>query len=102
MQIGPAEYVAAFFVSGALAWVLTPVMLRVALHRSILDVPDDRKAQESPVPYLGGVAIVAAFAVTVLIAGFVTDPPGGVAALAAVLGAGLVLAVAGLVDDLRG
>src|SRR3712207_1398739 len=102
MQLGPAEYLAAFLVSSALAWVLTPVMLRVALRRSILDVPDERKAQKSPVPYLGGVAIVLAFAVTVLVAGVVTDPPSGVGALAAVLGAGLLLALTGLLDDLRG
>jgi UDP-GlcNAc:undecaprenyl-phosphate GlcNAc-1-phosphate transferase len=102
MELGPAEYVAAFLVSSALAWVLTPVMLRVALRRSILDVPDERKAQASPVPYLGGVAIVLAFAVTVLVAGLVTAPPSGLGALAAVLGAGLVLALVGLADDLRG
>ena len=102
MELGPAEYVAAFLVSGALAWVLTPLMLRIAVRKAILDAPGERKAQESPVPYLGGVAIVVAFAATVLVAGFVTDPPGGIAALAAVLGMGLLLALTGLVDDLRG
>jgi UDP-GlcNAc:undecaprenyl-phosphate GlcNAc-1-phosphate transferase len=68
----------------------------------VLDVPDERKAQSSPVPYLGGLAIVLAFAVTVLVAGVVTDPPSGLPALAAVLGMGLVLALVGLLDDLRG
>src|SRR3954451_4661021 len=102
MQLGPEEYALAFLVSGALAWVLTPLMLRIAVRRSILDLPGERKAQTSPVPYLGGVAIVLAFSATVLIAGVVTDPPGGVAALAAVLGVGLLLALTGLVDDLRG
>lgn len=102
MQLGPAEYVAAFVVSAALAWVLTPLMLRVAVRRSILDVPDERKAQTSPVPYLGGVAIVLAFAVTVLVAGTVTRPPSELGALAAVLGVGLLLALTGLLDDLRG
>src|SRR3954451_14466614 len=102
MQLGPEEYALAFLVSGALAWVLTPLMLRIAVRRSILDLPGERKAQASPVPYLGGVAIVIAFSLTVLVAGAVTDPPGGVAALAAVLGAGLLLALTGLVDDLRG
>jgi UDP-GlcNAc:undecaprenyl-phosphate GlcNAc-1-phosphate transferase len=102
MELGPAEYLAAFLVSSALAWFLTPVMLRLALRRAILDVPDERKAQKSPVPYLGGVAIVLAFAITVLVAGLVTDPPTGLGALAAVLAAGLVLALTGLLDDLRG
>jgi UDP-GlcNAc:undecaprenyl-phosphate GlcNAc-1-phosphate transferase len=102
MQLGVAEYVAAFAVSAALAWGLTPLMLRVALRRGVLDVPDERKAQTSPVPYLGGLAIVLAFSVTVLVAGFVTNPPSGLPALAAVLGMALVLALMGLVDDLRG
>jgi UDP-GlcNAc:undecaprenyl-phosphate GlcNAc-1-phosphate transferase len=102
MRLGATEYVAAFLVSSALAWVLTPLMLRVAVRRKILDGPDERKAQESPVPYLGGVAIVLAFAATVLVAGVITNPPGGVAALAAVLGMGLLLAMMGLLDDLRG
>src|SRR3954451_13528981 len=102
MQLGPEEYALAFLVSGALAWVLTPLMLRIAVRRSILDLPGERKAQASPVPYLGGVAIVIAFALTVLVAALVTDPPGGVSALAAVLGMGLLLALTGLIDDLRG
>jgi len=102
MELGPAEYAAAFLVSSALAWVLTPLMLRLAVRRSILDVPDERKAQKSPVPYLGGIAIVLAFAITVLVAALVTDPPSGLGALAAVLGMGLLLALTGLLDDLRG
>jgi UDP-GlcNAc:undecaprenyl-phosphate GlcNAc-1-phosphate transferase len=103
MRLGPAEYVAAFFFSLALAWVLTPVMLRIATRKGIFDAPiDDRKAQKSAVPYLGGLAIVLAFAATVLLAGLVTDPPSGLGALAAVLGMGVVLALMGLVDDLRG
>lgn len=102
MQLGPAEYLAAFLVSSVLAWVLTPLMLRLAVRRSILDLPGERKAQNSPVPYLGGVAIVLAFAVTVLVAGLVTAPPSGLGALSAALGMGLLLALTGLLDDLRG
>ncbi|MBK5305880.1 MAG: undecaprenyl/decaprenyl-phosphate alpha-N-acetylglucosaminyl 1-phosphate transferase [Frankiaceae bacterium] len=102
MTLGPAEYAAAFVVSVALAWVLTPLMLRLALRRSILDVPDNRKAQKSPVPYLGGVAIVLAFSLTVLVAGLLVARTDGVISLAWVLGAAVVLAVVGLVDDLRG
>jgi UDP-GlcNAc:undecaprenyl-phosphate GlcNAc-1-phosphate transferase len=102
MTLGPAEYTAAFVVSVSLAWALTPLMLRIALRRQILDVPDERKAQQSPVPYLGGVAIVLAFSITVLVAGAVTAQTTGVISLAYVLGAAVVLAIVGLVDDLRG
>jgi UDP-GlcNAc:undecaprenyl-phosphate GlcNAc-1-phosphate transferase len=102
MTLGPAEYAAAFVVSVSLAWVLTPLMLRLAVRRDILDVPDDRKAQTSPVPYLGGVAIVLAFTVTVLVAGLLVARNAGVVSLAWVLGAAVALSIVGLADDLRG
>lgn len=102
MTLGPPEYAAAFFASVSLAWVLTPLMLRIAVRRAILDVPDERKAQESPVPYLGGVAIVLAFSLTVLVAGALTARTTGVVSLAWVLGAAVALGVVGLLDDLRG
>ena len=54
-------YAAAFLAPLALAWVLTPLMLRIAVRRRILDGPtaEARKAQQDAIPYLGGVAIVA-------------------------------------------
>jgi UDP-GlcNAc:undecaprenyl-phosphate GlcNAc-1-phosphate transferase len=102
MTPGPAEYGAAFVVSVSLAWVLTPLMLKIALRREILDVPDERKAHVSPVPYLGGVAIVLAFSLTVLVAGALTARTSGVISLAWVLGAAVALAIVGLLDDLTG
>jgi UDP-GlcNAc:undecaprenyl-phosphate GlcNAc-1-phosphate transferase len=102
MTLGPAEYAAAFVVSVSLAWLLTPLMLRIAVRRGILDVPDDRKAQASPVPYLGGVAIVLAFSATVLVAGSLAARTDGVISLAWVLGTAVILSIVGLLDDLRG
>jgi UDP-GlcNAc:undecaprenyl-phosphate GlcNAc-1-phosphate transferase len=101
-SFGPVADVAAFATALGLAWLLTPIMLRYAIRHAALDVPDERKAQVSPVPYLGGVAIVIAFALTVLVAGALAGPSAGRGPLAAVLGAGIVLALVGLVDDLRG
>jgi UDP-GlcNAc:undecaprenyl-phosphate GlcNAc-1-phosphate transferase len=102
MTLGPLQYAAAFVASVSLAWVLTPLMLRLAVRRSILDVPDERKAQTSPVPYLGGVAIVLAFSLTVFVAGLLAARTDGVVSLAWVLGAAVALAAIGLVDDIRG
>lgn len=95
-------YVAAFLGPLAVAWVLTPLLLKVALRRELLDVPDERKAQESPVPYLGGLAIVAGFSTLTLTAAAVDRAPAVLAELGVLLGTGLVLALVGLVDDLRG
>lgn len=95
-------YVAAFSGSLAVAWVLTPLLLRLAVARQVLDVPDHRKAQQSPVPYLGGVAIVAGFSAMCLAAAAVDRGPSVLLELGLLLGVGLVLALMGLVDDLRG
>ena len=95
-------YVAAFTGPLVVAWVLTPLLLRVAVDRCVLDLPDARKAQTSPVPYLGGLAIVGGFSAMCLAAAALTRASSVVAELGVLLGIGLALAVLGLVDDLRG
>jgi UDP-GlcNAc:undecaprenyl-phosphate/decaprenyl-phosphate GlcNAc-1-phosphate transferase len=95
-------YAAAFAAALLLAWVLTPVMQRVAVRFGVLDRPGQHKSHASPVPYLGGVAMVVAFAATVMTAGAVLGPPGELGALAIILLTALALSVVGLWDDLRG
>jgi len=96
------NYLAVFLVTVATALILTPLALKVAVRRAILDHPSDIKAQESPIPYLGGAAIVGAFVVVVLVAAVVNPPNAELEQLAIILGVGVALAVVGLVDDLRG
>jgi UDP-GlcNAc:undecaprenyl-phosphate GlcNAc-1-phosphate transferase len=77
------------------------------LRLQVLDAPGERKAQQQAVPYLGGVAIVIAFSGTVLAAALVRaaqGQPAGeeIGVLAVLLGTGVLLALMGLVDDLRG
>ena len=54
--------VVAFVVSLA----LTPLAIVVATRTGIMDRPGDLKEQASPVPYLGGVAVLAGTLVAVL------------------------------------
>jgi UDP-GlcNAc:undecaprenyl-phosphate GlcNAc-1-phosphate transferase len=97
------DYIAAFLVALLVAWGLTPLMLGLAMRSGLLDAPDDeRKAQTSAVPFLGGVAIVLAFSAAVLSAAVISRPPSGVRELAILLGLALLLSVMGLIDDLRG
>ena len=100
-ELGAAGYLAAFLAPLALAWVLTPLALRLALRLRALDQPGERKAQEQAVPYLGGLAIVVAFSLTVLAAGLIAGRS-QIGTLALLLGTGILLSVLGLVDDLRG
>ena len=95
-------YAAAFVVPLVLAWVLTPLALRLAVRLDVLDAPGERKAQVTAVPYLGGVAIVIAFSITLLAAASVQGGGREVGQLALLLGTGVLLALLGLVDDLRG
>lgn len=101
-DLNPWVYIWAF--SGALfaAFAFTPLALRIARRFDVMDRPGDYKAQESPVPYLGGVAMVTAFAVVVVGGSFLRATPEGATQLALITGLALVLSVIGLFDDLRG
>jgi UDP-GlcNAc:undecaprenyl-phosphate/decaprenyl-phosphate GlcNAc-1-phosphate transferase len=102
MEIGGWSYAGAFAVSLALALGLTPIALRLAVSKEVLDRPGDYKVQESPVPYLGGVAIVISFAIAVAIATLINPPASRVGELMVLLGGGVGLSLMGLIDDLRG
>jgi UDP-GlcNAc:undecaprenyl-phosphate GlcNAc-1-phosphate transferase len=89
-------------VSASLSLFLTPLVLRFALWRDVYDHPGEHKGHTDPVPYLGGLAIVGAFALTVGIAVIVRPPVSGRGELFVILGLAVLLAVVGLLDDLRG
>ena len=88
--------------SAFLALVLTPLALRLAVRRGVLDQPGGHKGHASPVPYLGGTAIVVSFALAILLAGVIAPPEGELGQLAAILGIGVGLSLVGLADDLWG
>ena len=95
-------YAGAFFAALAMAFGFTPIALRVAVRRGILDQPGDYKRQESAVPYLGGVAIVISFAIVVLVGALIRPLATFSSEVPLIIGAGLALSILGLVDDLRG
>jgi len=95
------QYLGVFLGSLVLSLFFTPLAIRVALRNRILDQPGDHKSHSSPVPYLGGVAIVVAFALVVAAASILDTSTAGTDELLKVLGIGVGLAVVGLVDDLR-
>lgn len=81
--------------SFGVCYVLTPLVYALAPHLGAIDMPAGRKAHTAPTALLGGLAVYAAFAVTVLRNFAFTDELKGVA-----LAGSLILAV-GIVDDLR-
>ncbi|HLI56059.1 MAG TPA: MraY family glycosyltransferase [Actinomycetota bacterium] len=94
-------YLAAFAGALASALLATPLARRVALRLGVLDLPAARKLHTDPVPYLGGLAIVAGFVVAAGVALASGRLSGSGRQLAVVLGGALVVASLGLWDDLR-
>jgi UDP-GlcNAc:undecaprenyl-phosphate GlcNAc-1-phosphate transferase len=85
------------------SYLFTGAILRFSIRRRLLDIPNDRSSHSVPKPRLGGVAITLAFyltSATLLLVGF--RPFSSSTILAGAFGGGAVIALAGLVDDLRG
>jgi UDP-GlcNAc:undecaprenyl-phosphate GlcNAc-1-phosphate transferase len=78
-------------------------MRRVALRYGVVDSPNEaHKSHKEPVPYLGGVAIVLGVLLITLISSFVSHYSASNIWLAvSVLLPALLLAVVGLIDDIR-
>jgi UDP-GlcNAc:undecaprenyl-phosphate/decaprenyl-phosphate GlcNAc-1-phosphate transferase len=78
--------------------VSIPWLRRLALSAGFVDTPNARKVHSTPIPLLGGVAIVAGAILAVFFAFRGEVPPSIVGALIA----GSIVALLGLVDDRRG
>jgi len=101
MTLGWPHYLGAFVGASILSLVLTPVVLRFALRKGVLDLPGAHKSHSDPVPYLGGLAIVGSFVAVIGSVAALTNQGGSRGELIAILGVGVVLASMGLLDDLR-
>ncbi|MEJ5279414.1 glycosyltransferase family 4 protein [Pseudomonas sp. MYb541] len=77
--------------------LLTWVLRRYALSRSLMDIPNGRSSHSVPTPRGGGVAIVLTYLVTLVLVAFA----GWVSWSAALplLGAGALIAIVGFLDD---
>ena len=114
-------YFATFVGAIVLSLLLVPAVREYARSREIIDNPGGHKSHRAPVPYLGGVAMVAAFSVAMVIGVLVrrsaqfddgqvslafgnllTRGDGLVRELAVVLGLALLFSAMGLIDDVRG
>jgi UDP-GlcNAc:undecaprenyl-phosphate GlcNAc-1-phosphate transferase len=93
-------YVFLFVVAAVLAAALTPLVQRIAVRVGAMDRPGLRKIHTVSVPRLGGVAVVAAGALTIVFEHVVVGRIDVHAWLPMLIGGGLVFAV-GVVDDVR-
>jgi UDP-GlcNAc:undecaprenyl-phosphate/decaprenyl-phosphate GlcNAc-1-phosphate transferase len=58
-----AWFILPALIAGALAFALTPLVSRLAVRVGAVDMPGERKVHTTPVPRLGGLAVVTAIAV---------------------------------------
>jgi Fuc2NAc and GlcNAc transferase len=81
----------------AISCVLTLVLRRYALAKSLMDIPNERSSHSIPTPRGGGVAIVIAFVLALPILTSLNLL--SFAALYGLMGSGLLVAVIGFADD---
>ncbi|MGE0470126.1 MAG: hypothetical protein Nkreftii_001890 [Candidatus Nitrospira kreftii] len=81
----------AFLGTGA----VTPLMVRIGHQWNLVDIPADRKIHVLPTPRIGGVALYAGFVGSLLLNSIVPDW------MIAILVAGSLLLVIGVLDDIR-
>ncbi len=90
-----ARLVVGLGLAAALAYLTTPVAIVTARRFAFYDAPTGYKGHSSPTPYLGGAAVMIAFALAALVG---AGHPGRTLPL---LGGVAVLFVAGTIDDRR-
>ncbi len=81
----------------SISWVLTLVLRRYALAKSLMDVPNSRSSHSVPTPRGGGVAIVISFLLALPALGFMDLL--SQQSIYGLLGSGLLVALIGFADD---
>ncbi|MBP5100654.1 glycosyl transferase, partial [Pseudomonas protegens] len=84
-------------VVASVSLLLTWVLRRYALARSLMDIPNSRSSHTVPTPRGGGVAIVLSFLAAAPLLSVLVDVP--LLSIGALWGAGALIAVVGFLDD---
>src|SRR6476646_6443651 len=90
-----ARLSAGFILASGLAFIATPYAIRLACRLKFFDLPAGYKGHARPTPYLGGVAVMGAFAVALAATG------GSWEKTAPLLAGVVVLCAVGTIDDRR-
>ena len=96
------QYALIFLGAVSLSSLCTPLAIAIALRRGVLDNPGNHKSHSSPVPYLGGLAVVVSFSASMLVPVLAINESTVSHEFVVVIGVALALALLGLFDDLRG
>jgi len=103
VQVLIQEVLIAFLATFSLSAVLTPIFGKIAMSLGIVDRPNQaHKTHIQPIPYLGGLSIVSTFLIGLSVAyslrsNYLSNPR----ELLILIAAPLLLAIVGLIDDIR-
>lgn len=102
MDISVVQSIALFIFSLTFVGLATPLVRRLALRLGVVDRPSEaHKTHREPVPYLGGIAIVAGVIITTYGALFISGNAEFVALVSTVLIPAVFMGAVGLVDDVK-
>ena len=85
-----------FLFSFSLSYTLTPFVRSIAIKRNVLDRPSERKIHLVPTPLLGGLAVYLGILGSIAANAIISE------GMVAVLLAGTLMMVLGLIDDVKG
>lgn len=91
--------VLAILIAMVIAFLLTPVVRRLAARCDVVDLPGGRRVHERPTPRWGGIAIYAGFMAAVGVAVAVSPDVHMDAQMISILAGGTIVALVGLLDD---
>lgn len=93
------EYILLAFFTALIAVIwIHPRLVKIALMKNIVDNPDDRKLQRTPVPVLGGVAVFFGMVLGIVLTSGYTE----CMSLMTIIAAMLIMLYTGTMDDIMG
>jgi UDP-GlcNAc:undecaprenyl-phosphate GlcNAc-1-phosphate transferase len=94
---GNGAILVAYIVGAAVTCAATPLARRLAVRGGAIDLPDERKLHDRPLPTWGGIAIIAGFVLAAWAGGAPHQMPAP--EFAGIMAGAALVAVVGLVDD---
>lgn len=102
MEIQLTEYLLLFSASLVAVGFLTPIVRRLAIRLNVVDAPtESHKTHKKPVPYLGGLAIVAGVCIVTYTATLQSDRKEFMGLVNTILIPAVLIGAIGLVDDVK-
>lgn len=98
---GALLYVLLFTTSVFTTWICTPLIIRIAKSKNIVDIPYGHKTHSHSVPYLGGLAMWSGIIVSTIVLGFSVVPESIYREAFFLILLTLAFSAVGLVDDLK-